>query len=130
MTVLLIAVSASFFIGAMGYMIYRFWVRPIWIYRGAKRRTARMLTPFLGTFAEKPARPGAKALREAAMALSAAYHEELPFWYKLTLQRRGEDPVEAAKRLMTLSNTPDPVHALASAHKVRELLKIAASPSP
>jgi hypothetical protein len=121
---LFIAVSVSFFVGAMGYMLSYYWIRPVASYRRLKKKIATLIHPFTQSFGEIAQRPDPKALREVGSAVSDLFNDKLPLWYRLTLVRRKEDPIEAAKRLASLSNTRNPEQAAVTAQKILELLHI------
>ena len=120
---LFIATSVSFFIGAMGYMITYYWIRPWRAYRRVKKQAAHFLSPLLSSSADN-VRPDGKTLRQIASDLSDMYHDKIPLWYRLNLVRRGEDPVEAAKRLSALANTRNPDQMVATAREIAHLLKL------
>ena len=122
----------SFFFGIFGYVITQFWLRPILRYRQLKRQVASDLAGY--AMAEtieggdkkrgQQTRDRLAAIRQHSDELSSSYSYDLPPWYRLVLQRRGESPVEASKQLMKLSNTRNPEHAEGHVGKIRACLKI------
>lgn len=120
---LFVATSVSFFVGAMGYMITYYWIRPVRAYRRVKKRASHLLSPLLLSPAA-PVPSDGKTLRQVASELTDMFHDKIPLWYRLSLIRRGENPIEAAKRLSALANTRDPDQAAATARQIALLLKI------
>ena len=122
----------SFFFGVFGYVITQFWLRPILRYRQLKRQVESDLAGYAltetneGTDKKKDrqTRDRLAAIRRHSDELSSSYSYDLPPWYRLVLQRRGESPVEASKQLMKLSNTRNPEHAEGHVGKIRACLKI------
>lgn len=113
----LIAAGASFVAGVFGYIIARFWVRPLVRYNVTKRKLAKNLTDYLAGVIEKKnsvaadVSPAAKAAlrvaREHGMALVACYSKDLPYWYRLLLESRQESPMAASGLLTNLSKMRD-----------------------
>jgi hypothetical protein len=101
---LLIAAAASFTMGLCGYILWRFFILPIWRYRRLKHRIALALAVGADHDRERPA--------VLADALTTLFHNGLPRWYRVALQGRGEDPLAAAKSLAGLAN-PGPAEARA-----------------
>jgi hypothetical protein len=56
--------------------------------------------------------------------LVSIYQDELPYWYRLYLESKKEQPLEAAKFSMRLANTRKQEHALRQVTKVKQLLRI------
>ena len=128
---LLLAVGASFLAGSFGYVLFQFWLKPLLKYRRAKHRVLKTLDRL--DFREVDGTSGSTGpidtkarrenIRQLAAALSACYSEELPDWFQLLLERRGESPLEAAAFLMKLANTRDSGHAARQAQNIRKSLK-------
>ena len=118
----------SFFFGVFGYVIVQFWLRPIFRYRQLKQQVASDVKEYARAVSaggpDKAADDRQAALRRHSDELSSSYSYDLPPWYRLVLQRRGESPVEASGYLMKLSNTRNPEHAKAHVEKIRASLKI------
>ena len=114
---LLIAAGASFVAGLLGYIIVRFWIKPIVRYTSTKRKLNHELTRYLAQMSEtagsdkkKAQNRGKPTLRNArkyTMTLASCYGEEIPYWYRLLLDSRGESPTEALGLLTNLSKIRD-----------------------
>ena len=109
---LLIAAMASFVAGVLGYIIARLWIRPIVRYNIAKRRLGQELNRYesrsedMSSSGEKGRRNDTESLRRArkyAMDLTVCYSQDIPYWYRLLLDSRGESPSEASGQLTNLS---------------------------
>lgn len=114
-------------LGALGYVVWFFWFRPISKYKSEKRRAGKALAESSTHFSEneKGALPKdvAAALRASAAGLSSA-HFSLPPWYRIVLRRNGEDPESAATHLSTLSNIDRADHARKRLEKAAADLKL------
>jgi hypothetical protein len=113
--------------GTCGYIMVRFWFRPLMGYRRIKQDVALRLEQYLNHLEGEKNRKDGKtqaAMRRLSSDLTGSFHVDLPSWYRILLAHRGESPVQAAKHLMTLSNTRDPVHALKTAEKIRHCLNL------
>jgi hypothetical protein len=127
-----IVAMISFAFGAFGYIITQFWLRPILRYRQLKQQVASDLTGYAiaetvdgaDKKADRQAKDWLAAIRRHSDELSSSYSYDLPPWYRLVLQRRGESPVEASKHLMKLSNTRNPEHAKGHVEKIKACLMI------
>ncbi|MFW5639610.1 MAG: hypothetical protein ACOC23_03880 [Thermodesulfobacteriota bacterium] len=111
-----LAAGASFILGASGYIIIQFWIRPIRRYRALKRRIVsdiecdgRVSSKPKAMTSSQAGKAFAKTLRSHSVALSDAYSYDLPHWYRMVLDNRGESPIEASKILMRMANTQDPI---------------------
>jgi hypothetical protein len=100
--------------GAAGYLIVTFWVQPILKYREIKRRVREDLV-FFGNARDLYKQGGEirqdtmtrmKQNRRSASELGAIY-SDLPWWYRRWLRCRKENPREAVKELIGLSNSTD-----------------------
>ncbi|MCF8051210.1 MAG: hypothetical protein K9L59_08250 [Desulfobacterales bacterium] len=126
----LFGAALGFMIGVFGFIIVRYWIRPVSRYGRLKRRAADAVGGHLSLLEENPAGSQAKQrfkesrqrLRRTASELTDAFHQELPHWYRIRLRARGENPPEAAGLLMKLSNTRDPVPGRRQGEQIRELL--------
>jgi hypothetical protein len=65
-----------------------------------------------------------KENRQNSVELSASYNGNLPNWYKILLNSRGESPIDASKHLMILSNTSNYDHAEKHIEKIKNYLGI------
>lgn len=120
----------SFVSGALGYIIFKFWIRPIWSYRKLKSRILsdlRRYDPedtFSGATASEQKKKLKTELQRKGAELTDLYNYDLPRWYTMVLQQRGEDPIAATKYLLQLPNTPDAANAKQQLKKVKEYLSI------
>ncbi|MFC1813633.1 hypothetical protein ACFL03_13185 [Thermodesulfobacteriota bacterium] len=122
----------SFAFGVFGYVITQFWLRPILRYRKLKHQVASDLAGYViaetvegaDKKTDRRTKDRLAAIRRHSEELSSSYSYDLPPWYRLVLQRRGESPVEASKYLMKLSNTRNPEHAKGHVEKIKACLKI------
>ncbi len=122
--------ALGFMIGVFGFIIVRYWIRPVSGYGRLKKRAAEAVEGHLAlleknsadTQTKKEFKESRQRLRRAASELTDAFHQELPHWYRIRLRARGEDPPEAAGLLMKLSNTRDPVPGRRQGEQLRELL--------
>ena len=118
----------SFVLGAMGYTIVHFWLRPILKYQKIKRSVITALLNYMdeqGVKAEKkPMEEMQSDIRRYSVEMSDCHSFDLPRWYKLLLHQRGESPADASKHLMKLSGTRKAEHAVKHVEKIKEYLKI------
>ena len=123
-TPIALGVGIGFVAGSFGYILSRFWIRPLMRYGSIKRQIATALAAAATADETKKERPHAAALRQAAATLTDCYNDTLPQWYKLALANRGESPPEAARHLMTLADTRNAGHAADRIATVKAHLKI------
>lgn len=123
-TSIAIGVGIGFVGGSFGYILARFWLRPLLAYGHIKRKIAAALAAAGNAAETNTGRPDAAVLRQTAAALTDCYNETLPNWYKLALANRDESPVEAARHLMTLAGTRNAEHAADRIAKVKAHLKM------
>ncbi len=127
-----IAALISFIVGLFGYIVVRFWILPIGRYIRVKSRFASDLRALLDMLqAEQPRNTENSqiqdrqvSLRRYSSDLVSIYQDELPYWYRLYLESKKEQPLEAAKFSMRLANTSKQEHALRQVTKVKQLLRI------
>lgn len=130
MNPLLIAAAISFLVGMLGYIIVRFWVRPIGQYKKQKSFLKRELDHFESllnrydakTWKESGAQELLQSARKAATQMIDVYTTDLPYWYKLVLGRRGEAPLKATAPVLALGNIRHPEHARIRLKQVRKAL--------
>ena len=123
---------ASFVSGILGYIILQFWVRPILGYQKIKNKVALTIKYYYkskhnedtGKKIKLQTKEWVKANRQNSVELSASYNENLPNWYKMLLDSRGESPIDASNHLMILSNTSDYDHAEKHIERIKNYLKI------
>lgn len=108
----LVPVIISFLTGMMGYLLYRWWYRPVVSYRRLRGRILNALDP--------PA--PAKELRQLAMELQTLFNEKLPPWYRIKITQGEQDPLTAVKELMKLGSAKQKVNLQRSAANVSSAL--------
>jgi len=122
----------SFLSGVLGYIIIQFWIRPILGYRKIKHHIALELTRLfdveppevaVDSDREQTAERSA-SIRKYSIGLTDCFNYDLPRWYRMVLRQRGENPVEASKYLMKLSNTPKGESPVRQIEAVRNHLRI------
>ncbi|MBI9085242.1 MAG: hypothetical protein JEZ11_16720 [Desulfobacterales bacterium] len=123
-TPIALGVGLGFVAGSFGYILARFWIRPLLSYGSIKRQIAAALAAAGSAAESKTGRPDVAVLRQTAAALTDCYNDTLPNWYKLALANRDESPLEAARHLMTLADTRNTEHAADRIAKVKAHLKI------
>jgi len=127
-----IAALISFIVGLFGYIIIRFWILPINRYLKIKDRLSSDMNALLDMLrAEQPQNNEAAkiqarrvSVRRHCSNLVSIYQNDLPYWYRLYLESKKEQPLEAAKFSMRLANTRKQEHALRQVTKVKQLLRI------
>lgn len=125
-----LAALGCFLLGAFGYVIYQFWMRPILRYRGLKKSASAAVASYLDTInvSNKDMMDNAaiasnvKTIRTLSADLTTCFHDGLPQWYKLLLKRREESPVDASKHMLVFSSTRDYSHARNRAVRISRLL--------
>lgn len=100
--------------GGVGYLIATFWMRPILRYRDIKYQVASDLVFYAnaielqkqdGSFREDTLQRKERNRRHAADLV--AIYSDLPAWYQRCLLKRNENPQEASKDLIGLSNSSE-----------------------
>ena len=127
-----IAAIISFVVGLLGYIVVRFWMLPIGRYIRVKSRFASDLRTFLDMLqAEQPQNTKSSqiqdrqvSLRRHSSDLVSIYQDELPYWYRLYLESKKEQPIEAAESSMRLSNTRKSEHAFQQADAIKSFLRL------
>ena len=122
----------SFVSGALGYIILKFWIRPILGYRKIKHKVKLTIKYYyksknnkdIGEKIKSQMKEWDKENRQNSVELSASFNENLPNWYKMLLETRGESPIDASKHLMILSNTRNQDHAEKHIKEIKNYLKI------
>ena len=112
---IIIAALIGCSLGAAGYIIFRFWLLPIGRYQRIKDRITESIRHHeLKISGEKTfqlSSDQAEILRKQSVALTDAYYDDLPHWYRMVLTNRKESPDDASKSLLALSGIRDPDHA-------------------
>ena len=126
-----VAAFISFVIGLFGYIVVRFWILPIGRYIRVKSRFASDLRALLDMLqAEQPRTENSQiqdrqvSLRRYSSDLVSIYQKELPYWYRLYLESKKEQPFEAAESSMRLSNTRKLEHAFRQADEIKGFLRL------
>jgi hypothetical protein len=127
-----VAAFISFIIGLLGYFVVRFWILPIGRYIQVKGRFASDLRTLLDMLqAEQPYKTENSqkqdqqvSLRRHSSDLVSIYQNELPYWYRLYLESKKEQPLEAAEFSMRLSNTRKLEHAIRQADEIKGFLRL------
>ena len=122
----------SFVSGSLGYIILQFWIRPILGYRKIKNKVALTIKFYyksknnkdIGEKIKSQMKEWSKTNRQNSVELSESYNENLPNWYKMFLDSRGESPIDASKHLMILSNTNNYEHAEKHIEGIKNYLKM------
>lgn len=100
--------------GGVGYLIATFWMRPILRYRDIKYQVASDLVFYAnaiemqkqdGSFREDTLQRKERNRRHAADL--AAIYSDLPAWYQYYLLKKNENPQEASRDLIGLSNSSE-----------------------
>ena len=127
-----VAAFISFVIGLFGYVIVRFWILPIGRYLRVKSRLASDMNALLDMLqAGQPRNTGNShiqdrqvSLRRHSSDLVSIYQDELPYWYRLYLESKKEQSLEAAQISMRLSNTRKPEHAFRQGNEIKDCLRL------
>jgi hypothetical protein len=129
-----VAALISFIVGLFSYIIIRFWILPIGRYLNTKGRLASDIGDFLNLFqADRPRNNESSQKKDLAVSmrrycseLISIYQNDLPYWYRLYLESKKEQPLEASTFIMRLANTGRQEHALRQASEIKWLLRIKA----
>jgi uncharacterized membrane protein YccC len=132
MTAIYAGAITGFILGLVGFIIVRFWILPIRRYQKLKKATARTVAAYCillkhihpQAVSKEQLKQKRQSLRQLAAELTSTCNDDLPSWYRLLLESRSEQPVEASTHLMTLSNIHQKEHALNRADQIRYHLKI------
>ena len=127
-----VAAFASFVVGLFGYIVVRFWVLPIGRYIRLKSRFASDLRALLDMMqteqpwnTENSQIPERQiSLRRGSSNLVSIYQNELPYWYRLYLESKKEQPLEAAESSMRFSNTRKLENAFRQADEIKGFLRL------
>ena len=127
-----VAAFISFVIGLFGYIVVRFWILPIGRYIRVKSRLASDFRVLLDILQAEQTRNTENSqiqdrqvsLRRHSSNLISIYQKELPYWYRLYLESKKEQPLEAAESSMRLSNTRKLEHAFRQADEIKGFLRL------
>jgi hypothetical protein len=124
----------SFVAGALGYVIYRYSIRPVYGYVRVRSDIKREIKSIESQLAGLQGQNGKsrpqkialnkKRLNQVAVKLSAMYQNELPSWYRIMISGRGESPIDAANDIMTLGNMREADHIQNKVQQIRMALKL------
>jgi hypothetical protein len=104
--VLVGGIAVGLIMGSFGYVLVRFVLRPVIIYRRLKRQLADLArTAARDKTLTEDAR---KTLRRSGLELQDLLDEALPVWYTVALKKRDEHPKEAVPHLQALANCREP----------------------
>jgi len=125
---IILAAMIGFSLGAAGYIIFRFWVLPIGRYQRIKDQITESIRQYESRFSgektfQVPAEQS-EACRKQSVALTDAYYDDLPHWYRMVLANRKESPDDASKNLLALSGIRDPDHARKRILKIKTNLNL------
>jgi hypothetical protein len=113
--------------GSFGYVLFRFAWRPVGRYRRLKRQIARITGPGAP---DKLGPAERDRLRRLAVEMQALANDDLPHWFRLVLQRRGETPAEAVRQIQSLVNCRDRAALNKRRRAVRRALGLAIDTRP
>lgn len=127
-----VAALISFVVGLFGYIITRFWILSIGRYTRVKGRLESDMGTLLDLLFDEKMQNGKStqihalqvSVRRHSSDLVSIYQYDLPYWYRLNLESKKEQPLEASKSLMRLSNTRKPEHVLRQANEIKRLLRM------
>lgn len=112
---IIIAALIGFSLGATGYIVFRFWLLPIGRYQRIKDQIMESIRhhelKLTNENAFQLSQDQSVTCRKQSVALTDAYYDDLPHWYRMVLTNRKESPDEASKSLLALSGIRDPDHA-------------------
>jgi hypothetical protein len=128
MNTIIIGSLIGFSLGAAGYIIVRFWILPIRRYQRIKQEIADMIRHHeLKLSGEKNYQLSpeqSENCRKQSVALTDAYYDDLPHWYRMVLTNRKESPDDASKNLLALSGIRNPDHARNRIHNIKTNLNL------
>lgn len=103
---------SSLIAGSCGYLITTFWINPILRYLQIRHDVTSDLIFFANVISKENVNEELLrrheerrvSNRKHASEISACFYR-LPKWYQWLLRRRGEDPINASRNLIGLSNS-------------------------
>ena len=112
---IIIAALIGFSLGAMGYIVFRFWLLPIGRYQRIKDQITESIRHHELKLSSENAfqlsPDQSEICRKQSVSLTDAYYDDLPHWYRMVLTNRKESPDDASKSLLALSGIRNPDHA-------------------
>jgi hypothetical protein len=128
MNTIILASLIGFSLGAAGYIVLRFWLLPIRRYQRIKQEITEIIHGHeLRLSGEKTFQLTAEQsglCRKQSVALTDAYYDDLPHWYRMVLANRKESPDDASKNLQALSSIRDPEHARSRIRNIKKSLNL------
>ena len=125
---IILASLIGFSLGAAGYIIFRFWLLPIGRYQRIKDQIAENIRrhelKLTSENAFQISPDQSEICRKQSVALTDAYYDDLPRWYRMVLTNRKESPDDASKNLMALSGIRDPDHARNRIRNIKKSLNL------
>jgi hypothetical protein len=120
--ILVSGVVVGLVLGSFGYVLVRFGARPVLAYRCLKQHLAGLLD----TASKEQAIPTEvrDTLRRIALELQDMLDEMLPGWYRLALQKNGEQPEDAVRHLQALVNCKEPAAIRQRIEAVQDCLRL------
>jgi len=121
---IILASLIGFSLGAAGYIVFRFWLLPIGRYQRIKDQITENIRhhelKLTNENAFQLSPDQSEICRKQSVALTDAYYDDLPRWYRMVLINRKESPDDASKNLLTLSGIRDPDHARNRIHNIKK----------
>ena len=128
MNSIIIAALIGFSLGAAGYIVFRFWLLPIGRYQRIKDQITESIRHHELKLSSENAfqlsPDQSEICRKQSVALTDAYYDDLPHWYRMVLTNRKESPDDASKNLLALSGIRDPDHARNRIHNIKKNLNL------
>lgn len=122
-------VLLGFFLGSFGYILTRFILSPVFLYRKLKRGLAEDLARAEKLAVKTHLGAGDLSLvagfRVHAKALTLYVETRMPLWFQLSLERRNENPLLAASELLVLADIRIPSHLWKRIVSVRQHMGLA-----
>lgn len=128
MNSLILGSMIGFGLGAAGYIVFRFWLLPIRRYQRIKQEITEMVRRHEGNLSgEKSFQLSpdqSEICRKQSVALTDAYYDDLPHWYRMVLANRKESPDDASKSLLALSGIRNADHARKRIQNIKTSLNL------
>ncbi len=125
---LIIAALIGFSLGAAGYIVFRYWLLPIGRYQRIKDQITENIRHhelrLTGENTFQLSADQSEIFRKQSVALTDAYYDDLPHWYRMVLANRKESADDASKHLLALSGIRDSDHARKRIHNIKTSLNL------
>jgi len=130
----LLILFLSVVIGGISFLVVQFWMNPLLRYLDIKHQVTSDLVFYanvinadgLNEKMQQRHQARQEKNRKHAGEIRASYYR-LPWWYKKYLNRKGENPIQASKALVGLSNTKEYDLANKYTERLRKSLRISES---